>query len=64
MLTRNCSDSGICAAIYAMSALQKHPAAWFFVVDFLVKLCSHDSFKHILRLFWVGKKKCYALLEC
>ena len=34
----------------------KHPAAWFFVVGFLVKLCSHDSFKHIVRLLWVGKK--------
>ena len=33
-----------------------YPATWFLVVDFLVKLCSHDSFKHILRLFWVGKK--------
>ena len=43
--------------------MHKEPAAWFFVVDFLVKLCSHDSFKHILRLFWVGKK-CYVLLEC
>ena len=38
------------------STLHKQPAAWFFVVDLLVKLCSHDSFKHILRLFWVGKK--------
>ena len=39
-----------------MAASHKLPAAWCSVVDFLVKLCSHDSFKHILKLFWVGKK--------
>ena len=36
--------------------LLKLPTAWFFVGDFLVKLCFRCSFKQILRLFWVGKK--------
>ena len=34
----------------------KHPAAWFFVGDFLVKLCFRYSFKQILRLV-LGRKK-------
>ena len=40
----------------AGSRYDKLPAAWFFVGDVLVKLCFHDSFKQILRLFWVEKK--------
>ena len=42
--------------------MHTYPAAWFFVGDFLVKLCFRYSFKQILKLFWVGKK-CYVLCE-
>ena len=58
----NCSV-GVLGALQALSLdpksiamVHKHPAAWFFVGDFLVKLCFRYSFKQILRLFWVGKK--------
>lgn len=36
--------------------VDKHPAAWFIVDEFVLKLCFHHSFKHISRLFWVLKK--------
>ena len=43
-------------AVSSERQCQKHPAAWFFVGVFLVRLCFRYRFKQILKLFSVGKK--------
>ena len=56
MLHADADRPSLLAITNLLTHPHKLPAAWFFVGDFLVKLCFRYSFKQILRLFWVGKK--------